>query len=177
MPLFHVDVFLHCAFSRKLSPTLKRSIQGVLKELPPALKRKKLKGRKPPYYINVSIVTPAQIQRLNRTYRGKNRPTDVLSFSTLDLPPLPSVQSDIGDLILCWKVIQKQAKENGVSEVEELVRMAVHGTLHLFGYDHEKSAKEAKKMFAIQERLVERISKSFPDRGDRILFRRLARGK
>ena len=157
MPRFQVDVSLHCPFPRRLTASLKLTIQKVLKTLPAGLMKTKLGGRKPPYYINVSIVTPAQIRKLNQTYRGKNRPTDVLSFSTLDLAPLPTIQSEVGDLILCWKVIQKQAKENKISEREEIVRMTVHGTLHLFGYDHEKSTKEAKKMFALQEKLVKSI--------------------
>ena len=102
-----------------------------------------------PYRLEVSLVSDREMRRLNKTYRAKNRPTDVLSF--------PSPLHDFGDVLIAWGVAKRQAKEYGGTLAEELQRLTVHGVLHLFGYDHERSAKEAKRMFRLQDRLLSRM--------------------
>lgn len=87
---------------------------------------------------------------LNKKYRKKNYATDVLSFSSDE----PGV---VGELVICPKVISRQAKEHGLLVREELGYMVLHGFLHLLGFDHEKSKSQAKKMFALQDRLFDRL--------------------
>ncbi len=95
--------------------------------------------------VNLCVISPGKMKKLNHEYRNKNRATDVLSFTSI---------FDGGDVLVCLAVARRQAKENGILLGEELSRLTVHGILHLFGYDHEKSAAEAKKMFALQEKIL-----------------------
>ena len=123
----------------------------TLKLLPASTINKLLK-RPHIYPLYISFVSLADIRRLNARYRKKNRPTDVLAFPRLK-SATPS-KSDIGDVVLCPSVAKVQAKRNGVSNREELQRLTIHGVLHLFGYDHEKSSREAKRMFRLQEQIL-----------------------
>ncbi len=82
----------------------------------------------------IRLVDEPEIQGLNRTYRGKDQPTNVLSFPS-DLPEV--VDSDLlGDLVICAPVVLREAKEQGKSEESHWAHMVVHGVLHLLGYDH-----------------------------------------
>jgi len=106
--------------------------------------------------VSVHVVGEKKIQSLNRTYRGKDTVTDVLSFGVEDQEVGES--HDWGDLFLCEAKIKKQAKEFGVTFENEFFRMLIHGTLHLFGYDHVKS-KDAEIMFPLQEKILAQIKK------------------
>lgn len=80
------------------------------------------------------LMDPAEIQTLNKQFRRKDSPTNVLSFPC-ELPA--GVQSDlIGDIAICPQVVIKQAAEQNKSERAHWAHMVVHGTLHLLGYDH-----------------------------------------
>ena len=96
--------------------------------------------------VGVSLVGPAQIKRLNRDFRHKNKATDVLSFP-LDEPKI------LGDVIICWPVAVRQAKQLGHSLKYELAWLAVHGTLHLLGWDH-LTAADRKKMEAKSAKIL-----------------------
>ena len=84
------------------------------------------------------------MQKINLQFRGKDKPTDVLSFESQDAHTL-------GELIFCLPVLKKQAKEHKQSLQDELTLMIIHGILHLLGYDHEASKAEDALMFQIQE--------------------------
>ncbi|MEK7624888.1 MAG: rRNA maturation RNase YbeY [Patescibacteria group bacterium] len=119
---------------------------------------KKIKGE-----VEITMVGEKKIISLNSKYRGKNKVTDVLSFSLIeggnDSPPfqggvrggLPSIL--LGQIFICYPQIVRQAKEYGVTVEEEFARMLAHGLLHLVGYDHVKPS-DAKKMFRLQEKIV-----------------------
>lgn len=82
----------------------------------------------------IRIVDPAESQSLNRDYRGKDRPTNVLSFP-FDAPPgVPS--EHLGDLVICAPVVAREAAEQGKPLAHHWAHMVVHGVLHLRGYDH-----------------------------------------
>lgn len=87
-------------------------------------------------------MTDQEIHRLNRQYRGKNKPTDVLSFPLADAlhPHL------LGDVVISTETAVRQAKRRSLSLQEELQTLLVHGILHLLGYDHEVSRSEAIRM-------------------------------
>ncbi len=104
------------------------------------------------YSLSVSLVGETLMRRLNGQYRQKHRSTDVLSFSRLEGKRSP--HPDIGDVVICLKVARRQAKALGFTLNEELQRLTVHGVLHCFGYDHELSAREEKRMFALQEKII-----------------------
>lgn len=99
--------------------------------------------------VSVHCVGDMRMKSLNKQYRGKNYSTDVLSFPTEEF-------GDLGDIFLCIPQISRQSLEFGISQKEECVRMLSHGVLHLVGYDHDTPNK-AKKMFALQERVVKII--------------------
>ncbi len=100
----------------------------------------------------IAFVSKAEIQKLNREFRGKNKATDVLSFESDD-------PSSLGELAISPEVITKQAREHGLLVREELGYMVLHGFLHLLGYDHETGKRDAKKMFELQDGLFEKLVK------------------
>ncbi|MCL2740375.1 MAG: rRNA maturation RNase YbeY [Oscillospiraceae bacterium] len=79
--------------------------------------------------ISVAIVSPAEIQALNKKYRGKDSVTDCLSF--------PMGEDNLlGDIVICYEQAEKQAAEIGQSVEKELAFLSIHSTLHLLGFDH-----------------------------------------
>ncbi len=91
--------------------------------------------------VSISLVSRSAMKDLNRTYRKKNKPTDVLSFNMNEGELL-------GDVVICPSVARQNAKKYGVSPRSEVARLVTHGLLHLLGYDH------GKKMFDLQERII-----------------------
>jgi probable rRNA maturation factor len=109
--------------------------------------------------ISVAFISADEMRALNRTWRKKNKTTDVLSFAAESGFPLPkSEDQPIGDLFLDAAFIREEAKERKISYREELIRNLVHGTLHLYGYDHA-TPEEEKVMFGIQEKVVHSCGK------------------
>lgn len=102
--------------------------------------------------MSVHLIGDTRMRTLNRRFRGKDKTTDVLSFSTNEGAE-PFLGEDWGDVFVSIPQIRRQAKQFSVPFREEFYRMLVHGTLHLFGYDHEQD-EEAKKMFRLQEKFV-----------------------
>lgn len=97
--------------------------------------------------ITISFVTPHSIKGINREYRGKDYVTDVLSFNISDqfYPDM------LGDIIICPHKALMQADEIGNTLDEEMIFLAMHGLLHLIGYDHEKPADEIAMLGKQQE--------------------------
>lgn len=108
--------------------------------------------------VSVHCVGLKSMLQLNSTYRGKDNPTDVLSFSTVESKIPGGPHDDFGDIFVCVPYIMRQAKEIGVSFREEFVRMVVHGILHLLGFDHIQK-HQASRMFSIQETCVRAVLK------------------
>ena len=84
----------------------------------------------------VQTVGPARMRALNRRYRGKDKPTNVLAFpavATAGAHPQP-----LGDVVICPSVLQQEARSQGKPERAHWAHLVVHGTLHLAGYDHER---------------------------------------
>lgn len=98
--------------------------------------------------VGLTLVDDVRIHELNREFRGVDRPTDVLSFAlqeeTDDEPDILDYEDDLlGDIIISVERARDQAVEYGHSFERELVYLAVHGTLHLLGYDHEEEEDKA----------------------------------
>jgi len=104
--------------------------------------------------VNVIVVNDATMRRLNRRFRDRDKPTDVLSFPMGD--PLPgSIQRAlIGEIYCNYSHCQRWVKENGGTVADELLRLAVHGCLHLLGYDHHDPAGH-RKMLSAENRYVD----------------------
>ena len=112
--------------------------------------------------VSITFVTNKDIQEINRDYRGKDQPTDVISFALeetggdeveiqgADLPP------HLGDIIISIEKAKEQAEEYGHSFMRELGFLSVHGFLHLLGYDH-MTKEEEEKMFSRQKEILEKF--------------------
>lgn len=101
--------------------------------------------------ISVAIVTAGEIRKLNKKYRKKDKPTDVLSFEASEL------DFSLGEIVLCPAEIKQNAKELNSSFKEELAKVFIHGILHLLGYEHEKNFKKAKLMEKKQEYYLSKL--------------------
>ncbi|MDP9038040.1 MAG: rRNA maturation RNase YbeY, partial [Acidobacteriota bacterium] len=92
--------------------------------------------------VSVLLTTDAALRRLNRTYRGKNAPTDVLSFPAAAPPGSHRPNPIAGDLAISLQTAARQAARHGHSLRDELRILILHGALHLAGYDHEIDSGE-----------------------------------
>ncbi len=109
---------------------------------------------KRPREVSIAFVSLREMQALNKRYRGKNRPTDVLSFEG-GVPASERGSVYLGDLVLCPAYAAVEAKRRGIELKEELIRLAIHGVLHLLGFDHATKEEEL-AMFGLQERWLSR---------------------
>jgi rRNA maturation RNase YbeY len=107
--------------------------------------------------LSVALVGNAEIQRLNAKYRKKDYPTDVLSFPIENR--LLVGERLLGDVIISVQKARQQAKERQRSLDKEMVILLIHGVVHLLGYDHERSAKEAR----IMQRLEKKVYRALCD--------------
>ena len=121
--------------------------------------------------ISLAFVSKKEMQKLNKKFRGKNKPTDVLSFSNV-----PS--ESLGEIVICPEIVKENASvfapptpkaTDGHSKAtadkkkykelvrREMMKVFVHGILHLLGYDHEKNEKDAEKMERKQEKYLSNL--------------------
>ena len=109
--------------------------------------------------IDIACVDNAESQQLNLEYRGKDKPTNVLSFPS-DLPDEMAAILDsfpIGDLVICIPVVLQEAIDQQKTPIEHFTHMLVHGTLHLMGYDHETSEQDAEEMEALEIEILKKL--------------------
>ncbi|MBK4718844.1 rRNA maturation RNase YbeY [Azospirillum sp. YIM DDC1] len=101
-----------------------------------------------PAELSVVLADDALVHRLNREYRGKDKPTNVLSFALTEAEE-PELGEDapvmLGDVILAWETVAREAAEQGKTPSDHMTHLVVHGVLHLLGYDHETD-DEAEEM-------------------------------
>jgi len=107
----------------------------------------------------IRIVDKTEIQNLNKTYRGKDQPTNVLSFPS-DLP-IEIDEAILGDVVICIDVVSEEAKIQNKTFEHHLTHMAVHGTLHLLGFDHIEES-DASKMESLEIKILEKIKIANP---------------
>lgn len=118
-----------------------------------------LDGRRSQAELVIRIVDEEESRTLNRDYRGKDWPTNVLSFPFTAPPP---VQSDlIGDLVICAQVVRREAAEQHKAEAAHWAHMVVHGVLHLLGYDHLDD-DEAERMEDLERAILQRLGFADP---------------
>ena len=109
--------------------------------------------------LSIALVGNVQIQKLNAKFRKKDYPTDVLSFPAGD--ELPTGVQLLGDVVISVERAKEQAKERRRTLNEEMVTLLIHGIVHLLGYDHERSPKDAR----IMDRLEKKIYRALCDQG------------
>lgn len=110
--------------------------------------------------ISVKFTSDEEVRALNRDYRGKDKPTNVLSFPMLEPELLPQIADAgtgeilLGDIVLAHGVCAAEAAARGIAVAQHASHLIVHGTLHLLGYDHELSDDEADEMEAVERRAL-----------------------
>jgi len=133
--------------AQSLEDSLERCL-GALALVIPQASRPKLSQQ-----ICLRLCTEAESRELNHTYRGKGKPTNVLSFGLLpeDASALAMAEQDLplGDLALCWPVAMQEAQIQGKDVTHHVSHLFLHGVLHLLGFDHE-DADEAEIMEQIE---------------------------
>lgn len=118
-----------------------------------------LRGRMDDAELTIRIVDEPESQTLNRDYRGKDKPTNVLSFP-FEAPP--GVPTDlIGDLVICAGVVVREAEEQHKTPDSHWAHMVVHGVLHLLGYDHLGDA-EAEEMEREERQILAELGYADP---------------
>ncbi|MDE8742141.1 rRNA maturation RNase YbeY [Pectobacterium polaris] len=109
--------------------------------------------------VTIRIVDEAESRDLNNTYRGKDKPTNVLSFP-FEAPPEVELPL-LGDLIICRQVVEREATEQEKTVEEHWAHMVVHGSLHLLGYDHIEDS-EAEEMEALETEIMQSMGYADP---------------
>ncbi|MBX3080512.1 MAG: rRNA maturation RNase YbeY [Anaerolineae bacterium] len=108
--------------------------------------------------ITLVVTTDEEVRSLNQQYRGVDAATDILSFPADPLPDEIADEADdppyLGDLIVAYPYTLQHAEEAGHAIGDELVLLAIHGTLHLLGYDHD-NAENQQKMWSEQKRALD----------------------
>ncbi len=136
-----------------LRHTVREAIATALRVAPPPAG---------PCEVNVVLADARAIRALNRHWRGKDAPTNVLSFpAPAHMPLPPGAPRPLGDIILAGPVVAEQAAEAGVSLTEQLAWLTVHGLLHLLGYDHVDE-DQARIMEDTERRILARLGLSDP---------------
>lgn len=111
--------------------------------------------------VSLVLADDAMMARINREWRGQDKPTNVLSFPAFPLRPGAMPGPMLGDIILARQTIEREAAELEKPVDEHLAHLIVHGFLHLFGYDHLNEA-DAEKMEAIETRILIALDLSDP---------------
>lgn len=122
-------------------------------------------GISEPIELSVLVTSDAALHELNRTYRGVDRPTDVLSFASEEDAPdapqsfvrAPDTPRYLGDIAISYERVLAQAEDYGHSAARELAYLTAHGVLHLLGYDHERGEADAAAMRSREEAAMERL--------------------
>lgn len=147
METIHIEIS-HPNFPLNLKQNLEKNILMIINHLKPNW----LKG----WEFSLYIMTDGEIKSLNRTRRGIDKPTDVLSFPLVDFHLKLPIQI-LGDVVISWDRVIHQANEIGHTVEDEFYRLLVHGILHIFGYDHETSVEDEKIMKQKEDELLNLI--------------------
>ena len=149
-----IDVRCDVAHGRQFTPALRKEARVVLRLLQLGAAE-----------LSILLTDDQAIRELNRVYRGKDQPTDVLSFAQQDelaadgarrageaapdRPPFP-----LGDIVISLDTATRQAAALALATPARLRTLLIHGILHLLGYDHERSPAAARRMFAQERELA-----------------------
>jgi probable rRNA maturation factor len=124
--------------TRGLVPALKRAAQAAVKGAKLSAKSR----------FTILLTTDARLRELNRDFRAKDKPTNVLSF-----PAAPNDENYLGDIAMALGVTRDEAKAAGKRLTDHAVHLAVHGVLHLAGYDHDRP-RDAKIMEPLEVKIL-----------------------
>ena len=104
--------------------------------------------------VSIVLSDDQEVQNLNKTFRHKDKLTNVLSFPSKE-------KGELGDIILAYETVTREADEKGISPVDHTLHLIIHGFLHLLGYDHEKES-DAQRMEALEVQVLKILGISNP---------------
>jgi probable rRNA maturation factor len=97
--------------------------------------------------VSILFANDKEMRALNKKWRGKDSPTNVLSFPTVTVPGLPAGEKrPLGDMIVAYETVEVEALQQGKQVAQHATHLVVHGILHLLGFDHERDALQAEDM-------------------------------
>lgn len=146
-----ITILTHDARWKGLGPTVKRAVEAAL-----AAKRVRKAT------VTVLLASDAEVKALNAQYRGKNKPTNVLSFPD---GTLSGGTKHLGDIAMAFETIAREAAAQGKALKHHISHLSVHGVLHLLGHDHEAAA-DAKAMEALEIAILTRMGIANPYESD-----------
>ncbi len=114
------------------------------------------------YDLNVALSNDEEVHRLNKEFRGMDKPTNVLSFANVDDDEFwemldKSERLDLGDIILAFETLQREANEKHITVYAHFCHLLIHGFLHILGFDHQTD-DEAEEMEALEVEILEQFS-------------------
>lgn len=115
------------------------------------------------FEVSIVLANDELVQVLNREYRDKDKPTNVLTFASLDAEEPMTTEGvlNLGDVILAYQTIERESQEQGKFLLDHVNHLTVHGVLHLLGYDHE-TEDEATDMETLEIRILEKLGVQNP---------------
>jgi probable rRNA maturation factor len=105
--------------------------------------------------VAVALADDQAVRKLNAVHRGKDKPTNVLSYPSAE-------RGFLGDVVLARQTVQREARSQRKRLADHVAHLVVHGTLHLLGYDHETGEDDAERMEALERRILSRLGVSDP---------------
>ena len=144
-----VDVIVRSARWRK-RPTAKTIVKRAVLAAVEAIST-------PSTELAIVLTDDSTIRTLNRDWRGKNAPTNVLSFPAADPGKARPASPYIGDIVIAFETVAREAVADGKPFNHHLAHLAVHGFLHLLGYDHEND-RDAEKMERLERKILKRLA-------------------
>ncbi len=105
--------------------------------------------------LSLALIGNLEMQKLNARYRRKDYPTDVLSFPVDEAMPLNTRL--LGDVVISVQKAAEQAKDRQRTLEQEMITLLIHGIVHLLGYDHERSARDARAMTRVEKRIYRQL--------------------
>lgn len=146
----HLNRFEEWPTSRGCREAAMRAVRVALAEGPPS---ESGDGEEGGAEVSVTCVSREEIREMNRRYLSRDAPTDVIAFD------LGTPDQLLGDVYLSPEVAEREAAERGIDPSLEVLRLVIHGVLHVLGWDHpEGSGREESPMYRVQERLLARVA-------------------
>ncbi len=149
-----IDLADPCAQWRKALPGIDKLCQSAaLAAL--AVCGKTVAGAKAE--LSLVLADDAALRELNREFRGQDKPTNVLSFPAEEKPQPGAPLVLLGDVVLAYETVAREARAQGKSLAEHTAHMVVHGVLHLLGFDHERGGSVAERMEALETQILAKL--------------------
>ena len=144
------------AFGKDLLPLVRSACKTTLKHAP------EFSDLPKNLEFTVKLASDAEVRELNRDFRGKDKPTNVLSFPGVESLDDLADEPYLGDLILAYETLAVEAKEQKKTLKAHCLHLLVHGVLHLVGYDHELGEEEANIMEKLEIKILRELSIANP---------------